>query len=67
MPLYAEDDGKVLLPAAVVQEAVIPDLLEAGREHMHHETADELLAGKGHLYRCRIIFVILCGKSDGIL
>lgn len=67
VPLYAENGGEVLFPAAVVQETVITDFPETGREHMHHETAYELLTGKGHLYRCRMIPVILCGKGDRLL
>ena len=65
VPLYAEDGGKVLFPAAVVQETIITDLLEAGREYMHHEPADELTAGKGDLLQGRIVFVVFCHKGNG--
>ena len=63
-PLYAEDGGKVLFPAAVVQETIITDLLEAGREYMHHEPADEFTAGKGDLLQGRIVFVVFCHKGN---
>ena len=65
VPLYAEDGGKVLFPAAVVQETIITDLLEAGREYMHHEPADEFTAGKGDLLQGRIVFVVFCHKGNG--
>ena len=65
VPLYAEDGGKVLFPAAVVQETIITDLLEAGREYMHHEPADEFTAGKGDLLQGRIILVVFCQKGNG--
>lgn len=64
--LYAEDDGEVFFSVAVAEETVITDLLETGWEHMHHKAAYELLIGKCHLLEGRIIFVILCGKGDGI-
>ena len=41
VPLYAEDGGKVLFPAAVVQETIITDLLEAGREYMRMNSQQE--------------------------
>ncbi len=40
-PLQAEDELQVVFPVTVVEEAVITDLLEAGREHMRHEAPDE--------------------------
>ena len=66
VPLYTEDDSKVLFPAAVIQKTIITDFLEPRREHMHHETPDELPAGKSHLHGCRVIFVVFCGKGDRI-
>lgn len=65
VPLYAEDECKVLFPAAVVQKTIITDLLEAGREYMHHEPADEFTAGKGDLFQGRIILVVFCQKGNG--
>ena len=43
VPLYAEDGGKVLFPGAVVQETIITDLQETGREYVHHEPASSNL------------------------
>lgn len=67
VPLQAEDELQVVLPVTVVGEAVITDLLEAGREHMHHEAPDEFQAEKGHLNGGGTIPVVLRGKGDGIL
>lgn len=64
--LDAEDDGKPLFPETVGKEAVIADLLKSGGEDMHHEPADELAAGKRHLFPGRIIPVVLCHKSDRV-
>ena len=64
VPLQAEDELQVVLPVTVVEEAVITDLLEAGREHMHHEAPDEFQAGKGHLNGGGIIFVVLRGPHS---
>lgn len=66
VPLDAEDDSKPLFAETVGKEAVIADLLESGREDVHHEPADELTAGKGHLFEGRIVPVVLCPKSDGV-
>lgn len=43
MSLDAEDDLEVLMLIAVVEEAVVTDLLETDREHIHHEPPYELL------------------------
>lgn len=67
VPLYAVDDGKVLFHATVIQETIIPDILETGREHMRYETEDEFLAGKRDLYGYRTVYAILCSKGDGLL
>ena len=66
VPLQAEDEFQVVFPVTVVEEAVITDLLEAGREHMHHEAPDEFQTGKGHLNGGGIIPAVLRGKGDGI-
>ena len=49
MALQAEDHGKRSLFYPIAKEAVITDLLETGREDMHHEPADELFAGNSDL------------------
>ena len=41
MPLQGKDQFQIFTFVPVVQEAVIADLLEAGRRHMHQIPADE--------------------------
>ena len=41
MPLQGKDQLQVFIFVPVVQEAVIADLLETGREYMHQIPADE--------------------------
>lgn len=66
MPLDGEDDLKVLLFIAVIQESIITYLLKTGREHMHHQPADELLRGDTDRLYGRIVAVILGCESDSL-
>ena len=47
MPLEFENKLQVFRFHPVIEEAVVADLLESARQHMHQETADELRVWKG--------------------
>ena len=49
LTLEPENQFQVCGLHPVVEETIVTDLLEAGREHMHKEAADELRAGDGDL------------------
>ena len=60
--LKTKDELQIFLLAAIVQKTVIADLLKTGRQHMHHQSADELPVCDGN-FLCTAIFVVLCTKS----
>ena len=48
-PLKPEDQLQVPGFHPVIKEAIVADLLETGREHMHQETPDKLFMAEGDL------------------
>lgn len=67
MSLKRKDLFQVFTFEPVIQESVIADFLETGREHMHQITADELcvLQGNGPAWLTRPLSP--CRKTDTLV
>ena len=67
MSLKFEEKAKLLFLGAVGKDAVVADLLESPRQHMHEEAANELLVRKGHLLAGITVTVVLVPERDRVI
>ncbi len=52
---------------AVGEEAVVADAMEAVRQGVQQEAADELVGGEGHDLRLAVVAIILPAEGDRVL
>ena len=66
MSLKCKYQFQVFVFPSVIQETIIPDLLETGREHMHQITPDKLCIFQGE-YPARFAGLFSSGRKSDLL
>lgn len=55
---------QLLFSVPVAQQAIVTDALEAGRQHVQQEPADELLGVQRHSFLLGLVALILVAETD---
>jgi len=64
MPRSSRQRASFCLPIAIAREAVIADALEASRQHMEQEAADEFLGREGHCSPGSAVAIVLPAEAN---